>query len=900
MPASPLIPCAGLQSDRNKLEAPRGGLRRADNVVIDAPGVASARPNFETDATKVSDFRVRAMRHHDGIALHVTTDGTDWQLETQSVVYVGVATLVGDATPPSPTFSATQFAAVRGSLYLTTSEGVKKAWAEDATLFLAGHNPSPAGKIEVYNNGGTWLLNGYSVAYRWVWTRDLTVDNVDTKSPPSSWSLATNSAGASRGVRLSMPLPSDARIGDVVEIYRSYSVSTGSPSDQMFLVARHTVTSAEIATRVAGTDAGVVVFDDTLPESLIAEELYTNSTREGIENANGRPPWCIALEAWRDSLWFGNTQSTGALIVDSYGTVGTTWYGDVTGDILTGSATILNVSSIANLRVNQLWSSGGSFPANTRIVSAVGTTVVVTQQSTATTVGATCTFRDVVTVGGRVYAAGAATALGSPMTFEVPSGALDDAEQARRIARELAYLISRDDSDLNAQAIEDPDTSLTFGPLTRPGRLLIRNNSGLATITFTTTTATGAFVFPFEEEAAALSTPNRIYYSKPQEPEHVPELNWLTVGDDTGHIQRMVAMASSLLVFTTCGIYRVSGSYPYFSVDVVARGVRLLRPMALDTIGDAIYAWTDQGVLEITEAGIAANLTSGFIRDELTPFAASLDSDTEQDAFVVSWPDKELVLVGMGDGTNRSKTIYAWSRTTRAWSRWTFATERGWTCAAYEASTRTLTYAIGDSWETRSSSTSGPHGYDADYTLSGWDDVGTEVTISTANADPWVPAAGDWLRLDDEWRRILAVETVGSDYVITIDVAFVAASGDAFAAYEGAPAVIEWMGQTAGGPSNGGFVRELQLHLDTADWTNAADATARIVGGASSDNAAASTLVATPTYASVNSRPVRFGMPRAVARCAHLYPRVELQERFWWRVMGICLVGEGVSEKVRK
>lgn len=980
MATSPLIPCSGLQTDRSLIEAPLGATRRADNVVIDAPGVASARPNFalstaketktvETevalianvgpgdleirpislaafplvgpyevrlddgagntelvtasgtdtvpynrivlidavvggynagpgtvtmiDDTVDNDFRIRTIQFFQENPLHIATNGGDWQMETATAVKTG------DATPPDYDRAATQFAEARGNLYFTTLEGVKKlcAW-DDAALAVAGMHEAPQGRLAL-STDASWLPDTNAVAYRFLF-RKTDANGVVTRSAPSAWTYILNNAGAPRSVSLTIPLASYAAVGDVIEVYRSRVVSSGTPSDTLYLTMSHTLTSGDLAGAVPGISMGSVTISDILTEDRMGELLYTSSTREGIENANYPPPQCLALETWRDSLWFGATKTAHVLVVDLLRVVGT-WYGTgITGDTTSGSPDILNVSSTANLRVGQLLSSTTVFAAGTKITDIVGTTVTVSSNAASTNVGATLSFRDVITINGHDYAAGASTAIGPPDTFAV-SAAVLPGPLAYETARAIAYLVSSVDDGIVAQAVEDTSTSA----YTRTGRLVFRleDVSDESPFTFASTMPDGSFEAVLDSLTSERENkPNRIYYSKPQEPEHVPSLNWLSVGGEGAYVQRMVGLPAAMLVFTSDGVYRVTGSYPSFSVDTIVPGLRLARPECVSVMEDVVYAWTDRGVLEMTENGVAANLTEGLIRDDLIPFALQYTSDDDHDAFLVAWRDQGLVLLGVGDGEQRSLHVYAWSTLTRSWSRWPFAETRGWSCAAYDQSSLALHHALAHRWETRAHVQGEPRGYDRSHEIGTWtyDPGSTVVEVLTSDIGSWVPAVGDWLSYGDEWRRVLAVESnAGPGWTLTIDESFSVDQG-AYAAYEGAPALIEWLAQTAGGPSMGGLVRELHLHLDVSRWTDALDEHARISAGAASSLAAAATLTATPTLAAVLSRPVRFGMPRAVARSAHLYPRVAINERFRWRALGICLVGEGVSEKVRK
>lgn len=887
MAVSPVIPAAGLRTDRSRVADVRGGLRRAENVVIDAPGVASSRPSFASAGTKSTTYRPRAMHVFGAVPIIASFNGTDWRLETTA------ATITGAIDPDDADESPPQFAELRKNLYIATQFGVKKLTAPDDTaLEDAGQHEPPTGSLG--NGAAGWLANNSTVAYRWLF-RYTDANDVVVRSAPSPWHSHTNTSGSAKNVTAAIILPPYAVAGRVIELYRSKAAASGIPSDELFLVARYTILSADVTN-------GYATIDDAVEETQLGEALYSNPSREGIEGSNGRPPACTAIASFASCLWFGNVRNTHTLLVDMLATG--TWYGTFTGDLTDTSNQIVAPSSTTNLRVGQLI-TGTGIPVGTKI-QAIGAAITMTANATATNAGVTITFRDVITVGGVECYPAAATNLAAKQ-FLVSAAALG-VTRVYETARELARVLSHANADVYAQAIEDATTS----PYERIGRLIFRRISvepGLAAISFTTTTPSGTFDAPLGSYTSKQEDrPNRAYFSKPDEPEHVGILSYIDFGDQRKSILRMVPLGDrALLVCKHDGFFIVSGTAPNnWRVDFVDNA-RLLRAESIAVLDGDAYALTDRGVLRIGENGVLANLTAGAIGDELRDECLRFvdDEGITKGCFVATLAQRGLVVVAVPTSTQAvySSRVYCWCSSTGAWTRWPVE----WSSAAYDALNALLYVSMGRTWDVCSSTD--PRGYDRAFALSGWTYTAGSllVTVSDAQAGDWIPAVGDWLQLViaevSYYRRITAVADVGASYELTIDVAFPAGSAMARYALEASIIILEWQA-TVGQPTMSAIVREIHAHLDISDRATSDPASPaglmQIVAGAQADHAGLATVTGTPSYATVLSRPVRVGMPRAVARSVHLYPHISLNEiGYRLRVMGIALVGKGVSDRVR-
>jgi hypothetical protein len=916
---SNVIPCAGLQTDPNAAVPPLGGMRRAVNVVIDALGVATARPNFRIHTTKGATSMPERVPHAittfgEQVAMisrGLGADDGDWFFETDTQL------LNNDVGPPEITLSHTQFAKARRNLYFTTEHGIFK-WTGAGFAEPAGM--AAPGQVSLALSAGVaippqvdWFAPGDHVAYRVCFVK-VDANDLETRSAPSSYVSIENDTAGQRYVVGTLALPPYAVPGDRLEVYRSLTVPTPPPADSMFL-------SLTIELEPADITAGFIAFVDGTASEMLGQMLYTSAGREGIEGANYPPPVSVALATWNDSLWCGATTGPATLAIDLV----RLWVapGPISGILTTlGSPTLTLPAPNANVRPGQYLyeTSGTAFPVGARVLSVVGTAVTLDTNATVSG-GTTIEFADVFELDGLEYLAIFDVTDYPNRVFAAEVVTANPGEAELRTARGFAQAINLGSGGvLTASVIETVASSAENA--SRIGRILITRNdlSDTTPIVFDESAATVDAFDPADPvrgfEGGPEVRPNRIAYSKPQEPEHFRLLDWIEMGREDAHVLAFAPLALGLLVFKEDGIWSVSGSYPTFVVDKISEAV-LLRGGCADTFEDTAYAWTDRGMLAMSERGTLGNLSDTKIREEvrvwLTTYLRESATNTTQNAWLVCWDARSLVLLGStSEEDGADDRTYCYSTLTGEWTTWDVEMRH----PAYDDRTGRLIHgrARDDLWELRES-LDVARGYDHDYLLGGLVASGTLVTVDESELDGWLPRAGDWIQRAEgfpdflsEWRRILAVEFSGpSSWLLTIDEPYEGTGAIIEArAREGSPAVLEWQRHGMTPPSNAGFIRELQVHLDVSGYQNLGPAfdmgrRMRVIGGAHSDRTSTlATLVSTPAHRVAASRPIRFGVPRAHARSTHLYPHIEVNEGFRWRCLGIALVGEVTSSRLTR
>lgn len=138
--------------------------------------------------------------------------------------------------------------------------------------------------------------------------------------------------------------------------------------------------------------------------------------------------------------------------------------------------------------------------------------------------------------------------------------------------------------------------------------------------------------------------PNRIYYSKLNQPEAVPIVNTLDIGAKDKAILRIFPLRDSLFVFKEDGLYRISGEIAPFTVSLFDGSTILLSSDSLGLANNLIYGWTTQGVSATSESGVST--VSRPIDIDILKLASN------------NYPNFPTVTWGIGYESDNSYTVY--------------------------------------------------------------------------------------------------------------------------------------------------------------------------------------------------------------------------------------------------
>lgn len=220
------------------------------------------------------------------------------------------------------------------------------------------------------------------------------------------------------------------------------------------------------------------------------------------------------------------------------------------------------------------------------------------------------------------------------------------------------------------------------GPTALPGQILFEViETSLIPVYFTASSAIGANFSPalpptgtpITSPMAVVSDnsahPNRIYWSKTQQPDAVPLVNFQNVGQRDYPIQRILPLRDSLFILKEDGIYRLYGNDPSnFTVYLFDSSTKLIAQETAVVLNNQIYMFTNQGVVTASDTGVS--IISRPIENNIVPI--NTYSDFASTSFGVSYEaDRAYLLWVQSAATDTQPTIcYRYNTLTTTWVDW--------------------------------------------------------------------------------------------------------------------------------------------------------------------------------------------------------------------------------------
>lgn len=656
----------GLVTAPNPLLVPRDALQVADNVVLERPGFIQSRRGFKryTYGVGGQTWAVASYVPSAGtgnvVANHGTGSGAVNLKSNNSGDGTGTWTSITGTVTNRPAYGERmQTAQALGKLYLTSGEGVRAL--SGTTLTMAGLPKCVGldryGPANVLTGTGGFLADGYCVAYRAVVGR--TSGGAIQLGAPGSRTLVANAsgttgygAGVARNVVARVLLPKQANTASTaldtsyfVQLYRSGQVANGStPSDEMQLVFEAYLTATNISN-------GYVDVTDSQPDALRGAYLYTNpntgeeGVRVGVLNSNEPPPNAWDVAAWRDCVWYADrsrdAEAAGRyrLLVQLLGAGST---GLAAGQTFT-------ITSSAGAALQTYTAIAPGTPTSGQFVVETSGTASSIIEATATNLVAAINKNTSNTLVYAYYVSGSAP--------DAPGKILLEAR---------APIAS---------------TANSFGAVVSANGSAWAPSLG----TFQLSTADGAS--------------NRLYFSKPGQPEAVPAVNFLEVGPRGTNILRLVPVANQLYVLTDGGLYRILGTdWTNWQVDPVDLTCVCAAPQSAVTLDGSLYFLTSQGAVEVTDG--ATKYISGDIDSDLRAALQALLYDASTGTrplfnygFAVAHLLDHRVLFWLPASTTATACSYAYvyDRRAQSWTRWwrgssSLATAQTFSCGCYSQS----------------------------------------------------------------------------------------------------------------------------------------------------------------------------------------------------------------------
>ena len=691
---------AGLVTAVAETMAPEGALRLADNVVVRRDGMLEPRQGFEPLAGQAGTLRAA---HAFGAS--AVYEGTEGLVDAagNAFVYKPVSTAPGAALVRMRADSYAS-AAARGNLYLPMADAVVKlSSAADTAYRSAGLAswlvPLPTSTLVA----GSTLPSGQWVGYRVVVT-STDPNGLVLRSAPTDVLSVSNASGSTKSVQLTLSVL-DAALTGALEIYRTRMFPTTiTLDDEMQLVGTVTLSGAASYT-----------FTDTTADSARGATLYTSPSRNGIEGRNDPPPPCGAIALYKSSLFFGNVQQGTSRLVVSFNTpvevvastspIALTGLGsyriNANGAIVTSATSpsgrpeirlpgyssvgqpVVPVGSVVpGMRVRDVastWPPGGAVALVTRVVpdgSELDSVDYAAEPPDQTNTGGIYfVFEDVLEINGalvaltpmatfpaRVLAATSGRVLARKQPTALPGYTETWAfESTGRGAQGVAVRAGRGGATLYSPALPNLPVTQTM-PFSSP-------------LTLSATPAA------LQGTAAVKAQPATIYWSTPDEPEHVPPKNYALVGEAGKAILALAPTRDALFILKEDGVFRLSGTNGTFRIDPFDPTTFCVSPSSVRTLNNQIFMLANKGLVSLDDAGV--KVVSAPLRHELLTVVDTLreaqrttglyryDASTGVVSAVDDRTNEYVVLVPGTLGIGGDALVY--NTDTNAFTTWTFS-----------------------------------------------------------------------------------------------------------------------------------------------------------------------------------------------------------------------------------
>ena len=507
----------GLYTNWNELNAPEGALSKARNINILANDLAEPRKGFDRLSSGYSNTLHRTDTTFFYEGKQFAHNGTAYSASTLSYFNAGTWNNLGTYLAPEDTKMKTLQS--NGNLYFTTSTGIQKLDAYDASIEKAGAVKGLDLTGALAGDGSGFLANNERVAYRLVWGIKDANNNLILGAPSARLDIS-NTSGGSDNVDITATIPEGVTISWFYQLYRTTNyASSVEPNDELQLVYEDNPTAGEIT-------AKSVTIADITSADLRGAALYTNASQEGLAFQNEQPPLAKDIAKFDNCAFFADTISKHRYTL-----------------------TILSASGLAN--------------------------------------------DDTITVDSVVYTAKASETVASGYFKLFTSGS--ESQNIRDTALSFCKVVNQySSSTVYAYYLS--------GPNDLPGKILLeeRDIGGSAfPINASNNTPLSPAGIPSSGSTVTSDNdtlPNGLAWSKPFQPESIPLVNRTQVGSRDSAILRIIPLEEALIIFKEEGIYRLTGSYPNFSVELMDSSSQLIGKETPAILNNEVFCLTTQGV----------------------------------------------------------------------------------------------------------------------------------------------------------------------------------------------------------------------------------------------------------------------------------------------------------------
>jgi hypothetical protein len=467
---------------------------------------------------------------------------------------------------------------------------------------------------------------------------------------------------------------------------------------------------------------------------------------------------------------------------------------DITDDTLRGAFLYTSSSQEGILQANDQPPVARDIALYKQMLFYGNTSAKQRMQFTLIATGATgITNGSTITISGVVYT-GAAAENAATGTFKVfTAGSVS--ENIENTAFSLINVINTYATNTTVYAY------YTSGFNDLPGRMVIEERSVGGAVFYALSSVGAAFnptlpsagtSFPSDNDTAQ----NRVYYSKLNQPEAVPLLNFLAVGSADFAIERVIPLRDSVFVFKKDGMFRIIGEDPTtLRLSVFDNTTEIIAKNSAVEIANTIYCYSDQGVVSASENGL--QVMSRPIEDIL--FRIERFTDFDSTAFSIAYESdrKFIFFCKTVSGDEYPTQAFVYNQFTNAWTRW----ERNATCGIVLDAMAYLADADGNVYQERKNFDLDDY-TDEEYAITITSSSGTTVNYTgTASVE-----VGSLLKQSTLEATVVSYSS--GVLVVDEDLAWTAAAATLYSPIN---CEIEWVQQSGGNPGILKRFREVTL-----------------------------------------------------------------------------------------
>jgi len=312
---------------------------------------------------------------------------------------------------------------------------------------------------------------------------------------------------------------------------------------------------------------------------------------------------------------------------------------------------------------------GTGVQAGTTIVSIDSISAITVTPATTASATVALVFQDAFRIDSMTYYAASTADYANRQFIAVLSGS--PAENIEDTALNLVAAINSDPNNTSVYAY------YVSGAEDLPGMILIEERD-IGGASFAITSTNGDSFSPTLSNTGIANVsdndeaPNRAMFSKIQQPEAVPLVNFLPIGSENFEIIRALALRDSIFVFKPDeGVFRITGTdSSNFTVSLFDSSLSLRAPESAVVVDNQVFCFSEQGIVAVSENGI--QIISKAIETTLLQISSPQFTNFESATFGVSYEsDRQYQFWTVSDESDQTATQgFVYDTITTTFSRW--------------------------------------------------------------------------------------------------------------------------------------------------------------------------------------------------------------------------------------